>query len=35
MKKPSNRQYWQQLIKQTESGKDRRKATKPKRRVKK
>lgn len=28
MKKPSNRQYWQQLIRQSAEGKDRSKAKK-------
>lgn len=34
MKKPSNRRYWQLLIKQADGGKDRAKANKPKKRVK-
>lgn len=34
MKKASNRRYWQRLIKQTDSGKDRTKAHKAKKRVK-
>lgn len=33
MKKPSTRRYWQRLIKQADGGKDRAKANKPKKQV--